>query len=268
MMAILTGGCGHALFEYLAFAPAMRISPEQNHCDYYGGTGHTCEEVGSREIFFPSLDEEVTLQALFFPNPSSNRIIVYFHGNGGHVYMRIPRLVQMSRLANVFILSYRGYGKSQGKPSEAGLYRDVRAALRYVRERLGFSSDKTYLYGSSLGAAVAIDVAQETHYAGLVLIAPFLSGKAMADLRKLGWVPGLGRPFDSVSKLENIASPALFIHGVRDRIVPFEQGVALYEQYRGDKTFKRVEDAGHNDLASRVGDQYWQWLRAFVSERS
>lgn len=265
------------IFDKIAFAPAMKIPLAADHCDYYANTEHTCEEIGSKEVFFPSedtgnakdaKDKRVTLQALFFPNPASDRIIVYLHGNGGHVYMRIPTLIKMSRLANVFILSYRGYGKSQGKPSEAGVYRDARAAVRYVREQLGFPPDKIYLYGRSLGAGVAVEVAQDEHYAGLILVTPFLSGKAMARERNLGWVPGLGRPFDSVNKLANIASPALFIHGTEDEIVPFEQGLALYERYPGDKTFHRVEGGRHNNLAKLKGEVYWQWLRDFITHQT
>ncbi len=264
-VAVLLPGCGHAIFERLAFAPAARLSPTQNHCDYYEYADRTCEEIGSREIFFPSLDAQIELQGLFFPNAQSDRIIVYFHGNGGHVYMRIPYLVKLSQIANVFILSYRGYGKSQGKPTEAGIYQDARAALRYVRAQLGFAADKTYLYGGSLGAAVAIEVAQDATYAGHILIAPFLSGKAMAEKRGLGWVPGLGRPFDSVNKVADITAPTLFIHGTEDAIVPYAQGYALYQAFPGRKTFKTVEGAGHTGLIRHVGDEYWRWLREFVA---
>lgn len=263
-IATLLPGCGHAIFERVAFAPAVRLSSAQNHCDYYRGTGYTCEQVGSREIFFPSLDEQIKLQALFFPNPQSDRIIVYFHGNGGHVYMRVPALIKMAQFANVFILSYRGYGKSQGKPSEVGVYQDARAAVRYVREQLGFTPDKTYLYGSSLGAAVAIEVAQDASFAGQILLAPFLSGRAMAEESGLEWVPGLGRPFDSVNKLPNITAPTLFIHGTEDAVVPYEQGYKLYQAFAGSKIFKSVEGAGHTGLSRHVGDEYWEWLRDFV----
>lgn len=189
-----------------------------------------------------------------------DRLIVYFHGNGGHIYGRIPQLLVMSEIANVFIFSYRGYGKSAGEPTEAGVYQDARAALRYARDTLGFAPAQTVLYGRSLGAAVAVEVARDRAHAALILISPFLSGRAMADHRGLGWVPGLGRPFDSAGKLDALALPVLIVHGTHDWIVPFEQGRALYDLYSGRKDFKAVAGAGHNDLAAVAGDAYWAWI--------
>ena len=257
-------GCGDDIFDRIAFAPAQKISAGDDHCDYFGGTQHTCESADSREIFFPSLDPQVELQALFFPRPGSDKLIVYFHGNGGHVYRRISHLLEMAKLANVLILSYRGYGKSGGAPSEAGVYHDARAALRHAREVLHFAPRKTYLYGRSLGAAVAIEAAQDDRFAGLIAVSPFLSGRAMAALRGLEWVPGLGHPFDSVNKLAQITAPALFIHGTHDRVVPFEQGRELYRHFPGNKAWRQVDGAGHNDLVDKTGGAFWQWLEEFI----
>ncbi len=266
-LALLLTGCGDQVFETVMFLPAKKLSQDATHCDYFKHTEKSCEDTAIEEIFFPSLDQETRLQALFFPNPKSDKVIVYFHGNGWHLYIRVPAGVRLSEMANVFLLSYRGYGKSEGEPSESGLYEDAEAALRYVREELEFEPDNTYLYGRSLGAAVAVEVARRRDYAGLILVAPFLSGRAMVEKAGLGWFPGLGQPFHSVDKVRHINSPALFMHGTHDRVVPFEQGQALYEAYLSqDKTFKTVEGTGHHWLWRKTGDEYWEWIRGFVGE--
>ena len=268
VMATLLSGCNptNMLFETIMFAGAERLPADADRCPHpHRSLERSCEKIGDREVFLSSLDEDVKLQGLFFPNPSSNRLILYFHGNSGHVYHRIPDMIELSKIANAFILSYRGYGKSQGSPSEVGLYRDARAAVRYARDELGFPKDRIYLYGRSLGAAVAVDVAQDGGFAGMILVTPFLSGRAIAKTHPLGWIPGLGPLFDSENKFEGVTFPALFIHGTNDALVPYEQGVALYERYPAAKQFKRIEGAVHNDIVDRAGDDYWRWLRDFVA---
>ncbi len=266
-LALLLAGCEQWLFETVMFLPAKRLAQNETPCPYFQRVGRSCEDTAVEEVFFQSLDRETTLQALFFPNPDSDKVIVYFHGNGWHLYIRVPAGIKLSEAGNVFILSYRGYGKSEGEPSENGVYEDAEAALRYVREELQFEPADTYIYGRSLGAAIAVEVAQRQDYAGLILVAPFLSGEAMAEKVGLGWLPGLEQPFHSVDKVRNIASPALFIHGTHDRVVPFEQGRALYEAYLSpNKTFKTIEGAGHHWMWRSAGDEYWEWIRGFVAE--
>ncbi len=268
LLALLTVGCGQQVFETLAFAPAKKLARQETPCPYFEQSGENCADFDFKEIFFRSLDQETMLQALWLTNPNSDKVIVYFHGNGGHVYIRVPHLIKLSEMANVFLPSYRGYGKSEGKPSEAGVYQDAEAALKYVREQLGFKEANTYLYGRSLGAAVTIEVAQRQEYAGLILITPFLSGKAMAKKVWLGWYPGLGRPFDSVRKVQNIKAPALFVHGTRDKVVPFKQGRALYETYPSpNKTFKTIEGGNHRLPGTTAEDEYWKWVGDFVAGR-
>ncbi len=265
-LALLLAGCGQQIFETVMFLHAKKLARDTTPCSYFKNAERGCEDTKVGEIFFPSLDRKTTLQALYFPNPDSDKVIVYFHGNSWHVYLRVPAGIQLSEMANVLMLSYRGYGKSAGEPTEAGVYEDAEAALKYVREELKFEPANTYVYGRSLGAAVAVEVAQRRNYAGLILISPFLSGEAMAQKRWLGWFPGLGQPFHSVGKVRNINSPALFIHGTHDRLVPFEQGRALYEAYPSqNKTFKTIEGGGHHWVWRSAEDEYWGWIKEFVA---
>ena len=259
---LLLAGCAQQLFESFLFSRAEKLAWDEMPCAY-AESPRDCDDTKVREIFFLSLDRKTKLQALYFPNPNSDKAIVYFHGNGSHLYTRVPDGIRLSGIANVFLLSYRSYGKSEGRPTETGLYEDAEATLKYVREELKFAPNDIYIYGRSLGAAIAVEVAQSKNYAGLILVSPFLSGKAMAEKAGLGWWPGLGRPFHSVGKVSNITSPALFIHGNADKVVPYEQGRALYKAYRSpNKTFKTIKDGSHN----QIGDEHWEWIEEFIAQ--
>ena len=270
MFVPLLSGCGDEIFEQIVFAPADQLADDANICDYFRRMpDRSCEHSEVEELFIPSLDAEIRLHALFFPNQQSQKLIIYFHGNGGHIYYRLSHSFRLSELANVFAVSYRGYSKSNGTPSEAGVYQDAAGAFKYASEQLGFATTQTYIYGRSLGAAVAIggldSLKYRNAYGGLILESPFYSGRRMAESRGLGWVPGLNNPFDSGSKIANLKVPALFIHGSKDGITPFQQGYDLYQAYPiENKIFKAVEGAGHYGLSRVAGDDYWQWIGNFI----
>lgn len=218
------------------------------------------------EIFFESLDGK-RLQALHFNHPQSEQIVVFFHGNAGHLYHRISHALELyERGISVFLLSYRGYGKSEGRPSEQGVYKDAQATLNYVRDVLGFEEHQTFILGRSLGSAVAIEVAQDKNLAGLILVTPLSSGRDIARYRHLGWAVGMiGHPFDSIIKVEKLHMPALFIHGDADWVIPLEQGQRLFETYAStNKIFKLVPNGGHLNIIGVAGSDYWDWMQEFV----
>lgn len=259
------GDLGETIFENIMFAPARPLAADVNRCEYRERYANICEDDISREVFFPSQDGKVKVQGLFFPNSDSDKIVLYLHGNGGHIYWRMSRLMKLAEFTNAFGISYRGYGKSFGEPTEQGVYSDARGALNYLQKTLGFAPQDIYIYGHSMGAAVAMEIVQDETFGGVILISPFLSGLAMAQLRKLGWLLGTSRPFDSVSKASKIKdTPALFIHGDADAIVPFDQGYALYKRYAGQKEFKRIRGMGHMMIERRIGDIFWKWIHEFV----
>ena len=270
--ALLATGCsdqlGDQLFDKIAFQPAQQLAPDADICRYFRGE-QNCQDVQFEELFFQSSEPQIMLQALFFPHPQSQKLIIYFHGNGGHIYHRISHVLRLSKIANVFVVSYRGYGKSGGVPSVLGIERDAIATLEYTHRQLGFATTQTYIYGRSLGTAVAIaalaDRVQAHEYAGVVLVSPFYSGRRMAAQRGLAWVPGLSNPFNSAAKVRHLKMPALFIHGTEDSVIPFEQGYDLYQLYPADKkTFKTIPGVGHYGLSRAVGDTYWKWIATLV----
>lgn len=218
-----------------------------------------------QEIFFDASDG-VTLQAFFVPRPESKRVVLFLHGNAGNASHRLDDAVRLADLGtNVLLLSYRGYGRSEGSPSEQGVYTDGRSALQYVQAHLGFSLEHTFILGRSIGSAVAIDIAQNLPIAGLILVSPFSSGRDVAGaqgLSALAWVTG--EPFASIEKIPRVIAPVLFIHGEHDEIVPMSLGKKLFAQCRSPKTWKTIPRAGHNDLIQRAGAQYWQGIQAFL----
>ena len=187
--------------------------------------------------------------------------------------MHMADLTILQRLSeetasSVLLLSYRGYGKSDGTPSEIGVYQDAEAALHYVQNELGFSEHQIFLLGRSLGSAVAIDLAQHRNLAGLILVSPFTSGRDMAREMGLGWLAGIaGTPFDSIGKVADVNSPAVIIHGDADRVIPIEMGRRLFEAYPDiQKVFHQVPGAGHNNIVAVAGEMYWVWIRTFIDE--
>ena len=172
---------------------------------------------------------------------------------------------------NVFIFDYRGYGNSEGSPSEQGIYRDARAALAYLQNRPEPASQSTpgqiVYFGRSLGAAVAIELAGDQPPAGLVLVAPFASLGDMARIAypylPLNWL--LGSRYNSVDRISQVHQPVLIMHGDQDEIVPLSQGEKLFQAANPPKSFKVLPGAGHNDTYSAAGGTYWHDLSEFLS---
>ncbi len=222
-----------------------------------------------QEIFFDASDG-IQLQGFYIPQPDTDRVMLYLHGNAGNASMRLADALRLAHLGtNVFILSYRGYGKSNGSPSEAGLYLDGQSALHYLQSNLGFSLERTIILGRSIGSAVAIELAQGNSVAGLVLVTPFSSGRDLARVMGLSWLSWVtGQPFNSIGKIQNVNAPLLFIHGTNDHIVPQELGRKLFEQSRSLKEWKSVQGADHNNIVPMAGQDYWDWIQLFLDSHA
>ena len=125
---------------------------------------------GTEEIFFQT-EDDVRIQALHLKNPSSDIITIYFHGNAGNIYHRIDEYQHLRRLGtSVFAVSYRGYAKSEGSPTEAGIYLDGKVAFDYLTKVMGFLPSRIFIFGRSIGSTVATDLAQNKGIAGLILV--------------------------------------------------------------------------------------------------
>jgi fermentation-respiration switch protein FrsA (DUF1100 family) len=206
-------------------------------------------------------EDDLRLHGWYLPVPDAALVVLVCHGNAGNISHRLDRvlLFQTKLKASVFLFDYRGYGKSEGSPDEEGTYADGRAAYQHLRER-GYDPGRIVLFGESLGAAVAVQLAQERPAAALVLESPFTSIPDMAAA-VYPFLP-LGRlvrtRYDNLEKIPSLRIPLLILHGTRDRTVPFEQGERLFEAASEPKRFAAISGAGHNDAFLVGGESYWK----------
>ncbi len=195
------------------------------------------------------------------------RALLFFQGNAGNVSDRLDRARILNRRFgfDVFLVDYRGYGRSTGSPDEDGLYRDARAVYAAALER-GFPPERVVLFGESLGSAVAIDLASEKPCGALVLETPFSSILAMARVH-YPFVPRflVRSRFDNAAKIGAIPAPKLFLVAERDEIAPATQGRELYERAPQPKTLFVIPGAGHNDTYVTGGEAYWREWERFLS---
>jgi fermentation-respiration switch protein FrsA (DUF1100 family) len=167
---------------------------------------------------------------------------------------------------NIFLFDYRGYGRSQGKPSEQGTYLDAEAALTYLGSRGDVSPQRIIYFGRSLGAAVAVEMGTRYQPAGLILESAFPSIPYMAR-RAYPFFPiwpFLRTRYDSQAKIAKVNAPLLIVHGDKDGIVPTEAGRQFFDTAKEPKQFYLIRDAGHNDTYQVGGQAYFDTLRDFV----
>lgn len=199
--------------------------------------------------------------------PSPRATLLFFHGNAGNLTHRLDALETLGGIGvDAFLLGYRGYGRSTGRPSERGLYVDAETAHRHLTGKAGVPADRLVLLGESLGCAVAIDLATKRPCAGLVLQSPFASVREMATqvlpFPPIRWI--VPRKFDNLGKIGSIAAPKLFLASRRDEIVPWRQTRALFEAAKGEKTWVEFDDAGHNELFLLHRGEWAEAIARFV----
>jgi fermentation-respiration switch protein FrsA (DUF1100 family) len=188
---------------------------------------------------------------------------LFLHGNAGNITHRAPHMQEIAAAgSSVLMLDYRGYGKSSGRPSEPGLYRDSQAGFSYLLGK-GYRAEQIILHGESLGTAVAIDLASRRPCAALILEAGFTSASDVAGTLLPLVGPLLIRSFNSLPKIRWIRIPKLFMHGDRDQVIPLRMGQELFNAAQGTKTLWVIPGAGHNDILETAGAEYARRLHAF-----
>ena len=195
--------------------------------------------------------------------------LLFFHGNAGNLYDRLDNVEGLLRAGfNVFIIDYRGFGKSEGEPSEDGLYKDGMAAYEHLTQSRAVDPTALVLFGRSLGSSVAIELATERPAAAVIIESGFTSAQDIARIH-YPWVPGFVRramthQLSSLSKVGNLRTPALYVHGDRDTIVPMQMGRQLFEATPEPKAWYEIAGAGHNDTWYVGGQVYFRRLSEFV----
>jgi hypothetical protein len=229
----------------------------------------TPEDVGLAfdDLFFDTKDG-VRLNGWYIPYRGATKTLVWFHGNAGNISHRVGniRLLHHRLKINIFIFDYRGYGRSTGSISEQGTYMDGAAAVEYLRIRYAVEPTRMVLFGRSLGAAVAAEMANHVQSAALILESPFSSVGEIAHelIPFLPLGPLLKTRYDTVAKVRGIKSPLLVLHGDKDEVVPFSQGIKVFEAAPQPKTFYRIVGAGHNDAYLVGGEPYFQVLKKHI----
>jgi fermentation-respiration switch protein FrsA (DUF1100 family) len=213
-----------------------------------------------------STEDGVTLHGWFLPAQQSSKTLLFFHGNAGNISHRLTSLAIFNGLGlNILIFDYRGYGRSAGKPSEQGLYRDAQAALNYLQNKRGIVLEETIFFGRSLGGAVATWLAARHPPRALIIESSFTSIPDLAaDLYPFIPIRLLARlRYDTRNHLKDICSPILIIHSVNDEVVPFIHGQTLFQTARAPKQFLQIE-GDHNGGYLISGQRYVDSIKTFL----
>jgi fermentation-respiration switch protein FrsA (DUF1100 family) len=202
----------------------------------------------------------------WFPRHDTQLALLYFHGNSGNLSFDGEAMLQLGeRLGvSVLIIDYPGYGKSGGKPSEAGCYAAADAAYAWLTSDRAISGDKILIFGDSLGGGVAVDLASRQPHRALILTKTFTS---MADVgqRLYPWLPVrwlITNRFESLVKLDKCRQPIFIAHGTADDLVPFSHGEKLFQAAHEPKQFLRIDAATHNDA---LPVKFFVELKAFLA---
>ena len=211
----------------------------------------------------------IRINAFYRSNPASTQAILWLHGNAENIGYGLPQMRTLAKVGvNILAIDYRGYGKSEGKPDEPGVYRDADTAYDYLVKERHFRPDDIVIYGHSLGGAVAINLASRRPCGGLIVQSSFTSAPAMT--REIFALPLVGylvkSRFNSVRRIRNVHAPILIVHGTRDDVVPIAMGQRLFDAAPEPKRFYRMEGAGHNDLVEAGGDGFVDCLKQFIAE--
>jgi fermentation-respiration switch protein FrsA (DUF1100 family) len=232
-------------------------------------SGATPADMGLRyeEVWLRSSDD-LRLHAWFIPADRARATLLFFHGNAGNISHRLDSIAifQQLRLA-VFILDYRGYGHSEGRPGEDGTYRDAEAAWRYLTLERNLPPGEIVIFGRSLGAAIAAWLAARVQPAALIIESAFTS---VADVAaKYYWflpVRALARyRYDTLTYLSEVSCPLLVVHSAQDEIIPVEHGKRLFAAAREPKAYLELR-GGHNDGFFVSRSIYTQGMDAFLNQ--
>lgn len=202
------------------------------------------------------------ISAGFFRNSAAEHTILFSHGNAEDLGTATLFLEELRNAGfAVFAYDYRGYGTSEGKPSEENAYQDAQTAYRYVTEELKIPPEKIIVHGRSLGGAVAVDLAAREKCGGLIVESSFVS--AFRVVTKYPIFPF--DKFQSLKKISRVKCPVLFIHGRRDSLIPFWHAEQLIAAANEPKFSLWIDEAGHNNIYSVGKKAYLEKIRDFAA---
>jgi uncharacterized protein len=241
---------------------SMLYFPERELWTTPKSAGLTYEDVTLKTI------DGVKLSAWYIPADNEQGVLLFCHGNAGNISHRLDSLKIFHSLnLSVLIFDYRGYGKSEGKPTEQGTYLDAEAAWEYLIQDKKKSPDHIILFGRSLGAAVASEIAKRKNPGALIVESAFTSAPDLGQ-SLYPWLPVrlLSKyHYPTKENLSVLSCPKLIIHSPEDEIIPFEHGQRLYEQASQPKEFLSIR-GGHNEGFLTSGKIYTEGIKLFLEK--
>ena len=262
---ILAGGFYGALCLYLfLMQPKLIYYPNTPSRELIASPADIGLEYESVSIL---TNDQITLHGWFVPAPKEKGVLLFFHGNAGNISHRLDSLKIFYDLGlSTLIIDYRGYGRSQGTISEPGTYLDAEAAWNYLTETKNIPSQKIMVFGRSLGAAIAAYNAARHMPGALILESAFTSVPDMAArLYPIFPVRLLSRfQYNTKKYLLSVKCPVLIIHSPDDEIIPFENGLQLYESAGEPRKLLEIR-GGHNEGFLLSGKTYFEGVGKFIT---
>jgi fermentation-respiration switch protein FrsA (DUF1100 family) len=235
---------------------------------------YTPDELGLdfEKVFFKSKDG-LMLSGWYIPAKGTEPTVLFCHGNGGNMMHSLDTINILYNLGvNCFIFDYRGYGNSEGKPSEEGTYQDVKAAYKWLTEKKAVPPDDIIAFGRSLGGSIAAHLASEVNVGALIIESAFISyvdiGRKFYPYMPVRWFARFS--YRTIDYVKEVHCPVLIIHSRNDETIPFEFGLELYEAANEPKEFVEIFGS-HNDgflVSSEIYKSAWtKWLKSLKKHK-
>lgn len=234
----------------------------------YSRLGATPKDAGlAYEEVYLTTNDDVKIHGWFVPQVQPRATLLFLHGNGGNISHRLEKLAMYHQLGlAVFIIDYRGYGLSEGRPSEAGTYLDAEAGWHYLAKNKSIPGNNIIIYGESLGGAVAAWLATQHQAGALILESSFTSvmdmGRHYYPYLPIRWISRIKYP--TLNRIKQVRVPLLIIHSPADDIVPYAQGKKLFEAAHEPKSFLEIR-GDHNGGFFESGELYSDGVNHFIS---
>ncbi|MBA7681883.1 hypothetical protein ES703_90225 [subsurface metagenome] len=259
---LFTAYCGYALILYF-MQPKFLYGPVRD-------IQYTPDELGLdfESVVFKTIDG-LQLTGWYIPADNSEFTVLFCHGNGGNMMHRLDSINFFYNLGlNCFIFDYRGYGTSEGKPTEEGTYLDAQAAYKWLTEEKKVPPDRILVFGRSLGGSIAAQLTGKVKAKALIIESTFTSyigmGRKFYPYMPVRWFARFS--YNTIDYIKEVKIPVMIIHSKNDEVVPFEFGLELYEAANEPKEFVEIFGS-HNDgflVSSEIYKKAWtKWLKSF-----
>jgi len=221
------------------------------------------------EDVYLQAEDGVKLHAWFVPAEHPRGVVLLCHGNAGNISHRIESIQLFNGLdLSVFIFDYRGYGHSEGKPSEAGTHLDAQAAWKYLVEQRKVPPEQILIFGRSLGGSVASHLAVAHAPSGLIVESSFTSipdlGQDLYFFLPVRWLSRFH--YDTREAISQVRCPVLVIHSRQDNLVPFRHGQRLFQAAPQPKTFLEISGSHNDGWITSLYDGYHAGVKKFCGE--